>query len=223
MSEAFQHNSAVCVVVGSFAPSMFHPMWFERYGLLGTQEATAGAAPEKVLITEDISLFKVAGFDFDIRPDRVQIGTTQENLFGAVRDLVSSTLNILEANKITAVGLNWATHLNLGSEAAWHSAGHKMIPIDMWKGIWPKHVGMRNVTLELVRADELAGYVQVSVQPSRVLGHGMYIGINDHFDLGKGPVRYGADAAKLIDEKWESSSKMAQKMFEDLRKEGVGA
>lgn len=222
MSEAFQHKSATVVAAGAFAPASFHPLWFERYGLLGKQEAAAAAGNSSLLVTDEIALFKVAGFDFDIRPERFQVGTPQENLFGAMRDLFCSTLNILEGTKVTAVGVNWTAHLSLPSEAAWHTAGHKMIPHDMWTKLWSKHVGMKNVTVELQREDKSSGFVQVVTQPSRVLPHGMYIHVNDHFELAGGEPKYGPDAAKLVEERWAESGKMAEKLLQSLKEVAHG-
>lgn len=224
MSEAFQNRSANVVVLGAFAPAMFHPLWFQRYDLLGEQEAKAAADPGSLLMTDELTVFKVAGFDLDIRSERLQMATTQENLFSPLRDLVASTLNVLDAAPVKALGMNWACHFGTGSLDAWHAAGHKMIPTQFWTAIWPKHVGMQHVSVQLTRNDDFKGYLQVTVQPSRVVQHGVFVSINDHYDLsGEVGNVFSSEAATLLEKQWSISEHTALGIFEGVRKECVGA
>ncbi|TFZ00674.1 hypothetical protein EZ313_19680 [Ramlibacter henchirensis] len=222
MPTSFENKGSTVVVAGSFAPSMFHPLWFQSNDLLGKQETKAAAEKQTLLVSDELTVFSVAGMDFHVRADRIQVGTAQENLFGPVRDLVIGTMQLLEASTVRAVGINWTAHFKLPSRDAWHAAGHKMIPYEFWARTWTKHVGMRNVTVELERKDGRGGYVQVTVQPSNVVESGVYVSVNDHYDMAKeGEPSTGAQSASLLQDQWDGSQKIAMELLEQIQKECV--
>lgn len=200
---------------------MFHPLWFEQTQLLGKKETSMAADPKSLVVSEEITVFQVSGFEVNVRPERFQVGTAQENLFGPVRDLAIGTMQILDSVPMTALGINWAAHFSLADKDQWHSAGHRMIPIDFWKAVWGKHIGMRNVTVELERSDDRPGYVQVTVQPSNVVEHGVFVSINDHYNLldKKGDRSSAASAGALIEKQWAVSEELGSKIMSDLYRE----
>jgi hypothetical protein len=220
MTEALQNRGSTLVVVGSFAPAMFHPSWFARYDLLGKNETSIAAESQNLIVTSDISLFKVASFDFDIRPNRLQIGTTQENNFEATRDLMCSVLEIIDGIPIKQLGMNWTVHYTTQTKSAWHAAGDKLVPKDFWKRVWPKHVGMSNLSLQMERSDTETGSVNLVFQPSGLVANGVYVSVNDHYELkdGNGDM-YSADAAKFLQTRWMKSKEVAEKIISDVYQE----
>lgn len=220
MTEALQNQGNTFVVTGAFAPAMFHPSWFSRYELLGNQEVAVTAASQNLLVSTDISLFKIAGFEFDIRPDRMQIGATQESLFGATRDLICSVLEILDGVPINQIGINWTAHYSTASTSSWHAAGDKLVPKKFWSSVWPKHVGMSNLALQLERDDDFKGAINLAFQPSSIVTNGVFFSINDHYDVkSTGKEFCSVDAAKHIQTRWNPSKIMAEKLFADVYKE----
>lgn len=217
MSEAFQSRGNTLVVVGAFAPAMFHPLWFARYDLLGAHEVAVAAKSTNLLVSNDISLFKISGFDFEIRPNRLQIGTTQESFFQPTRDLVCSLLEIIDSAPVEMIGINWTAHYATQSRSAWHAAGDKLVPKKFWETVWPKHVGMSNLSLELERVDNDKGKVNLSFQPSSVVENGVYFSINDHYELkSTGKEIYSTEAAKFLLSRWDASKDMAERLFQDV-------
>lgn len=220
MTDALQNRGSTIVVIGAFAPAMFHPSWFARYHLLGEKEVAVAAESKNLLVSTDISLFKVAGFDFDIKANRIQIGTTQESLFGATRDLMCGVLEVIDGVRIEQIGMNWTAHYSTPSRSAWHAAGDKLVPKTFWSSVWPKHVGMSNLTLQLERVDEEKGSVNVAFQPSSVVENGVFVSVNDHYDLkNTGKELYSSEAANYIRSRWDQSKAMAEKLFDDVYKE----
>lgn len=217
MLEALQNRGNTLVVVGAFAPAMFHPSWFARYELLGNREITVAAEATNLLVSNEISLFKIGGFDIDIRPNRMQIGTSQESLFKANRDLVCSMLEVIDGISVEQIGINWTGHFATQTGTAWHAAGDKLVPKTFWKSIWPKHVGMSNLSLEFERKDERKGSINLAFQPSSVVTNGVFLAINDHFDLKiADKVTYSTEVSAFLQTHWSESKEMAEKMFDDV-------
>lgn len=219
MTEAIQNRGNTLVVTGAFAPAMFHPSWFERYDLLGKNEVSAAASSANLLVSEEISLFKVAGFDFDIRPNRMQIGTTQESLFEATRDLMCSLLEVIDGAPVQQIGINWTAHYSTASSQAWHKAGDVLVPKIFWSTIWPKHVGMSNLALQLERQDDKKGHINMTFQPSPVIPNGVFLAVNDHYELKDDKAVFSGDAAKQLRSLWAQSKEMADKLIGDVYQE----
>jgi hypothetical protein len=57
-----------------------------------------------------------------------------------------------------------------------------------------------------VRADQRSGYVQVRVEPSVRIETGVFVSINDHYDLQqdqRGEVPSAIEAMEIVEEDWE--------------------
>lgn len=217
MLDSLQNRGSTLVVAGAFAPAMFHPSWFARYELFGEKEASVAADANGLVVSNEISIFKIAGFDIDIRPNRLQIGSAQESLFEANRDLVCSVLEVLDGAPVEQIGINWTGHFSAQTSAAWHAAGDKLVPKQFWSRIWPKHVGMSNLSLQFDRKDDEKGVINLSLSPSSLVTNGVYVAINDHYDLKPDGIdTRSVDAAKFIQSHWRESKAVADKMFEDI-------
>jgi hypothetical protein len=217
MSEELQHRSVSVVVLGTFAPALFHPSWFERHDLLGQHESEVASGAQSLVVSGDVTFFSVAGFDLNVQANRFQVATAQENLFGPARDLAMGSMQLLDSTPAQALGLNWVAHFALASTDEWHAAGHKIIPIEFWKRLWGKHIGMKNVTVQLAREDDLKGHVQVALQPSNVLKNGVFVSINDHYSFADDMTAPGV--ADLIARQWRVSEQLAFRIFSGVIRE----
>lgn len=219
MNEAIQNRGTALVVIGAFNPAMFHPSWFEHYDLLGKKEVAAAASEQNLLVSAEIALFKVSGFDIDVRPNRLQIGTSQESLFDATLDLVCSLLQILDGVVVAQMGINWVAHYATQSTQAWHKAGDVLVPKTIWSKIWPKHAGMTNLSLQLERDDDKKGNINMNFQPSLVVTNGVFLSINDHYDLKGAKDIYSSEAAQQLRTFWPQSKSTANKLIDSVYKE----
>lgn len=215
----FEQRNLACVALGMFSPAMFHPTWFAHYDLLGEKEVASATGSEKLLVTDELTLFNVSGFAFEVRSERLQIQCLEENLFEATRDLFCSVLQILDASIVKQLGLNWGVHYSLPNTKAWHAAGDKLVPKTFWKSIWPKDVGMRNLTLELERDDDIPGLMNVILQPSRTLDNGVYMVVNDHFEIASPKDQTAHFAADLIQENFVKSQATAHRLMNAVYEE----
>ncbi|MCV0439291.1 MAG: hypothetical protein K5880_11705 [Hydrogenophaga sp.] len=217
MFQTDYRKTLTIVATGPFAPATFHPWWFAYFKLLGEGEIQSIADNPSSIVTPEATIFKVAGFDIDVRTNRIQIGTSQENLFEPVRDLICGTLDVLEGTFIEEIGINWTLHYATPSEAAWHAAGDKLCPKTLWGEVWPKHAGMLNLQVELERNDDFQGKVNIQFQPSKVLKHGVFSSINDHYQIKRGDEHVSAaDAASFIRKQWGNSKEIADRLFGDI-------
>lgn len=61
--------------------------------------------------------------------------------------------------------------------------------------------------MEGTRPDSFVGYVRVQIEPSVKIealgGHGVYIAVNDHYQLDRMEITRGAEAAGFLEAEWE--------------------
>jgi hypothetical protein len=193
------------VLIGSFNPAIFHPSWFAAYNLIRKEEAETA---DTKIIHSDIADFKLGWLSVNVLRDRLQLGTVQESYYEALRDIAVGVLQLLSHTPVTMMGINREFHFNLLSEDAWNGLGYRLVPKQDWEPFL-KRPGLTVLTEEGLRPDEYKGYIRVSVQPSPRVSFGVYVHVNDHYQLiSDGKEIGGADKARIIlSEKWSESMK----------------
>jgi hypothetical protein len=172
--------STSIVLRGGFNPAIFQPAWFAAEKLLPRTEVDAAKVD---IITPQILSFSTEWLNLQVTDDRFSAQTQLAHMELPLRDLVLATFRLLRHTPIRIIGINYDSHINMGSIEAWHRIGHILAPKDKWKDLL-KEPGTRSVTIEGERPDDYLGYLLVKVEPSNVLGpQGLYIGVNDHYDL----------------------------------------
>lgn len=173
-------SSTSIVLRGGFNPVIFQPAWFTAEKLLPRTEIEAAKVD---IITPQILSFSTEWLTLQVTDDRFFALTQLAHMALPLRDLVLGTFRLLRHTPITAMGINYDSHTDMGSIEAWHRIGHILAPKDKWKDLL-KEPGTRSVTIEGQRPDDYRGYILVKVEPSNVLGpQGLYISINDHYEL----------------------------------------
>jgi len=87
------------------------------------------------------------------------------------------------------MGINRHAHIKLESVDKWHYLGDILAPKDHWKKILHDEAGERDTGLQSLtvrkskRPDGLLGYVQVKVEPSSRVPNGVFVEVNDHFEI----------------------------------------
>ena len=96
-------------------------------------------------------------------------------------------------------------HFRMGSEDAWHAFGHRFAPKDLGQGILDSP-GMRSLTMEGRRPDGCKGYIRVKVEPSVKVHPGMYVNVNDHYEVADPKSVIGSDEIRtLFERSWGES------------------
>lgn len=167
------------VLRGQFNAAIFQPAWLAAQGLIRQQEADVATV---AVISPRVTIFTTEWLRVNITDDRFQVGTSQEGYYEVLRDLVVAVFDLQASTPVRVLGVNRDFHYRLESEKAWHSLGHRLAPKRVWEGILDQP-GMKSLTIEGKRPDEQTGYIQVKVEPSPRVLHGVYVEVNDHYVL----------------------------------------
>jgi hypothetical protein len=115
------------------------------------------------------------------------------------------------------MGINRDFHYGLESQKAWHRVGDRLAPKQEWAEVLTEP-GLINLMIQGERPDNLEGYLQVRVQPSTRVDLGVYVHVNDHYQLPS-PSTTPTGAPGIIDiltENWNESlrrgSEIAQRI-----------
>jgi hypothetical protein len=219
--------SGISVVgAGSFNPAIFQPRWLDEKELISGD--AADAALEQLIVTPQMTAYTADWLSVQVTLQKAQFSTVEAARESDLRDLARGVFDLLPETPVDAVGLNADTHFRVGSEDEWHTLGDRFLPKDFWSPLfegeaWRKRadgtpVGLRTMTVEAY-PEGVTGHVRVEVAPSvRVVPHGVYIGINAHFQLPQeGDVRSNAfTAARTIDEHWEATRALERQLIERI-------
>ncbi len=195
------HNDEVNIVLrGQFNPALFHPAWFAASELIRRQEADAAKI---VMIHPGAAVFTIEWLQLNVTPDRFQVATTQAAYFETLRDLVVGTL-ALSSPPLRALGFNYGCHYRIDSMEICHNIGDLLAPKEHWKSLLDEP-GLLDVTMQGKRRDNRTGYVQVQVQPSNIVKPGIYVAVNDHYQLaGEEPLRNVTEPEVILKGEWTS-------------------
>jgi hypothetical protein len=190
------------VLIGSFNPAILQPAWLASESLVSKDDSESA---EISVIHPEISSFTLKKMQFEITRDRFIIQTTYAPSFLLLRDLAIGVFGVLHYTPINMMGLNRDSHFEMVSRKSWHEIGHKIAPKAAWANILEKP-GMRSLTMEGVRPDEYIGYIRVMVEPSTRVDPGVYIQVNDHYQV-KEPksVKGCGEILGMLNRCWEQS------------------
>jgi len=202
------------VLRGNFNPAIFHPSWFAAQELIGQLEADEASIE---LVHPEAAIFKADWFQIQVVRNRFQEGTVQEPYYEPLRDLVVGTFSLLIHTPIRAMGINHDFHIRLESEKSWNEVGHRLAPKEDWEDLL-EDPGMLSLTMKGKRTDDFDGHLQVRVEPSTRLTYGVFIEVNDHYQLVEpsAPPAGANEISGILTEKWsesmERSLRIAQKI-----------
>ncbi len=209
----WSHKEASIVLLGSFNPKIFQPLWLGAQGLIRKEEAEAA---EIGLIHRDVAAFKLDWADVQAVRERFQIRPVKDGHDQEIRDLVVGIFRLLAHTPLYALGINKTAHLPMESEEAWHALGHRLAPKDIWNEILEKP-GMQSLSIQGKRPDGLNGFVHVTIQPSMIRQPGIFASVNDHFDVQDKEKSAGTgEIVGILDKMWLSSYERSEKILEKI-------
>lgn len=192
------------VALGSFNPAIFHPRWFAANQLVRKEEADEATVE---LIASNYSSFDVGQFKFQVIQERLSIETSDPSAFLPLRDLCVGTFAILEHTPIRAFGLNSNQHFSADSVEEWHRIGHYLTPKVSWEKVL-LDPGMESIAVRGKRQGTSAERVTIRIEPSGKCPNGVYVNINQHYNLRAAdkPLEGGAsrDFLEALSKEWDS-------------------
>jgi hypothetical protein len=222
-----QISGCSIVALGHFNPLIFRPEWFRDKEIVIGSDFTGVSID---IIHPEIVAFKLPWGQMEVNRDRFSISAVQEPLVRTY-DFFVKCFQALPETPVTAVGLNRDVHFATASQQARNHVGDVLAPKPFWGDFVEKDGkrtgGMRSLVMEQaalkdgrsVRLDGLPGWIHVKVEPSLKLEvpHGVYVHVNDHFDLkSEGKAADGKRVADLVGERWESSIRASEHMIDRI-------
>ncbi len=213
MRETPEIEEVSVVLVGTFEPVIFTPAWFELHGLL-SEEVVESA--DVAVAHPQLTKFKAEWLDFEVRPDRYQVKTAVAPHI-RVHDLILRVFREqIRHTPVRAFGINRDMHFLVKSAAARDRLGRRLAPVAPW-GRWKddlgldgEHGGMKSLTMCQVDPEGRppGGQINVKVEPSVRVGNGrtgVYVGVNDHYDLGEPGLDALEQTMSLLAENFQAS------------------
>ena len=203
-------DRASVVILGKFNPSIFHPAWFARFGLLADPEADHA---KEMLVTDELTKFRTDWLELQVTRARFLALSDDPSASVSLRDLVASTFSLLEHTHFSALGMNRELHYRVESEEQWHHFGHFLVP----KRVWEQHVenpGMRSLTIEGRRVGAPEARIQHKVEPSPRFHPGIFFASNEHYAIMDADQADTAEVSRpeerrqlltFLVERWETS------------------
>jgi hypothetical protein len=216
------------VLIGSFNPRIFQPEWFVRNGIIRQEDADSASIE---VIVPQYTAFSVDWFNTKISVDRFEIESNSPP-FIRTRDLTVRTFKeFLIHTPITKIGVNRIVHFNVASFEARDKIGSLLAPKAPWgewaedllgtQGTWETVGCLRSITMmQKERKDGYLGTISARVEPSvypNLLDRGIFMEVNDHYDLGDPKTIVGSDLAmSVLETQWERSLERSEWIIDQI-------
>lgn len=227
MTPSVELGGISVVAAGAFNPAIFHPSWFAKRSLLA-DNSVDDATTKEFVAARELAAFTADWLTVQVTLEQAVFSTVEEGRELDLRDLAKGVLDLLPETPVSAIGINSDGHFRVESEDAWHSFGDRFLPKDFWQPLfdgehWKRRsdgrsVGMRSLTVEANRED-IPAYVRTEVAPSvRLVPHGIYAGVNAHFQLttSEADTGNGYRAARVVEEHWEATRQLERDLIAQI-------
>jgi len=190
-------GSVSIVLLGALNPKIITPEWFLRNDLIDEEQCKNA---DVQIIHREVTVFATDWFDLKVETlsntGRFIITTKQEPYI-RVFDLVMKTFGeILIHTPLGMLGINREVHYALPDAATRNEIGKKLAPREPW-GEWGKQIqegdgvlsrngGLRSLTMEDRNLDDRNnGYIRALIEPSEIVKFGIFVRVNDHYQLNE--------------------------------------
>jgi hypothetical protein len=199
-------DGVALVLLGSFNPKIFQPMWFAAEGLVSKTEAESA---EVEVIHPEVALVTIGPFTLQVVGDRFMAQTDQLPYFSPLRDLVVGVFTLLRHTPARAVGINRQMHFKANDRFSWDGLNKSLTATVAW-GDALSNATQVGLDLRGTRDHAVNGAVSVRIEPSIVEEGGIFIRVNDHYELAQENSQAGlAEITDLIDSEFDSSTARA--------------
>lgn len=202
------------VMRGRFNPAPFQPSWFAEQQLLRQDEV---ANPRLHVFHAAVVGFSIAWLSVHVERDRFQISTSEEAYLEPLRDIALGILEIVEEIDPLLLGINRIGHYSLENRRQLDHIGYRIAPKEPWDDLLESE-GLSSGTIQGKRPDDHKGYIRVKVEPSVKVPGGVFIDVNDHYELRE--VTEETEKAEESEESKEGEgTKLAREILSDLWKD----
>ena len=209
-------QSVNIVILGSLNPAIFQPSWLASNKLIKYSEAEN---VQLEIVHPQIAKFSTEWFLLNVSAGRFQVATTQEPYYEPLRDLVIGIFSLLRHTPVTALGINQEFHYSIESEKKWHKIGDSLAPKTPWESVLstPR---MLNIIMKGERSDDYKGYILAKIEPSPRETFGIFISVNDHYELPSDNSGNVDGAINILKEQWTESMQRGVKVAHKIAKLG---
>jgi hypothetical protein len=202
------------VLVGDFNPAIIQPSWLALSELVRPEEADAA---EVGIVSRELTQFALPWVTIAATLDRFELASARAPTYEQVRDLAIGIFTVLDQTPIRAMGMNRNQHFRTESEDRWHAYGHALTPKEIWEDVLDAP-GMRSLIMQGKRTDGREGYINVTVEPSVRLqdGTGIYISINDHFQLDAMDKASTQGMIEVLSDSWDAAARLSDAIVDRL-------
>jgi hypothetical protein len=205
-------ESTTVILLGSFNPRIFDPLWFSENQLLPAEEAKRA---EVQMIDRDFCRLHFGWAELVVVQGRLQLRATPETVADAqIRDLLVGLLKLLPHTPIEVGSIHHRADLAIAGEEQWHAVGDALAPNPLWEGILDQP-RLFDFAMQGSRPDDLPGAIKVRIQPSRVVEPGVFMNVNDEFSIAR-PEHALPTVADILEELWPQAESRANEIREQL-------
>ena len=213
MSEDIQEVSGQSVVlVGSFDPTLVQPQFLLEKGLV--RESDLSSLKIETMIP-DVAALSFSWLSIVVERTKITASTTLTYPAPEpVRDFILDLVKEMRSSRLTALGINSDHHFQARDVQVWHRVGDRLAPKE---GLWDQvltNPGMQAIWVRGERDDRFDGYILVRVEPSTRISNGIYVQVNDHFEITANEADAAPHAllARLTDQ-WSASSQRSDRII----------
>lgn len=216
--QLYQTGTSI-VLVGSFSPEIFHPLWFARNDLIRMKE---GERAKIDVIHPQLTNFSSEWLQVHVTTSRFQISTIQDAFTEPLRDLALAVLQLFPAVPLRALGINRDAHYRFDSIAARDNLAFKLMSREPLAKLVAKPALLKLI-VQSDREDEERGYMRTIVEPSPLVDIGVFINVNDHYENLLLPgeretveVTDPIDGRRIISAHWAESLQRSNRIAEGI-------
>ena len=193
----------IFVLRGHFNPIIFSPVWFASEKLIRKEEAEKA---ETQVIHTDVVSFNLDWMRLQVTRDMFFVETIKEPYEEILRDLILGTFKLLRHTPLKLMGISRSEHYRIENIEKWHDIGHTLAPKSIWNDIL-ENPGLNSMSItEAERRDGLNGYIRVQVEPSKRVHPGIFVLVNDHFEVNHPEKTHGGDEIiNILETQWDTS------------------
>lgn len=211
-----ESEETAIVLVGPFNPDQYQPQWFAANGLIGHEEAKE---IELDAVSKAVTKFTIPSSSITVVVERNRFVVGAPVFLESAFDLVLNTFErVLPGQSLTSFGINRTVHFETGSMEIRNKVGYELAPLTPWGKFGDKIAainqendiarmgGMLSLHLKIPREkSEPKGGSSVRVEPSsRLNTSGIFMLVNDHFDIEKDN-QSAQSACTSLRANWETS------------------
>ena len=208
----------LCSVVlkGDFNPKIFQPAWFAMNNLIRPSEVDDPKDTKIRIIHPSVADFGLAWCNVLVTRDTFSVMSIQEIAFEPIRDLVIGTFQVLHHTPITKVGINHDRHYKFKAGNSADKFFSKNIDINLWKKLLPAPK-VNALIIKYDRQDNYKGAINIKIEPSDKIKDGIFIAINDHFEITSDENKIGCkEVVSLLKNVWSVSDTRAGDIMKKL-------